>query len=125
MLLNYFIRDSRMQQIMRQNRITWKELSKNFKFTYPDYYPAVCDMFIDDAKIYIKTWCRDRQGKSEYLIMDLKGNMIQRCFIPSLIPFKIRKIGSGKRQTIHRGVIYYLTENDEGDWLLNVRKIQM
>jgi len=125
MLLDYFIQDSRMQQIMKQNRITWKELSKNFKFTYPDYYPAVCDMFIDSGKIYIKTWCRDRQGKSEFLIMDLKGHLIKRCFIPPLIPFKTRSIGSGKLETIHRGMIYYLTENDDGNWVLNSRKIEM
>ncbi len=125
MLLNYFIQDSRIQQIMRQNRIGWKELSKNFKFSYPDYYPSVCDMFIDDAKIYIKTWLRDQNGESEYLIMDLKGNLIKRCFIPPLIPFKIRSIGSGKLETIQKGQIYYLTENDEGNWFFNMWKIKM
>jgi len=125
MLLNYLIQDSLMQQIMRQNRIDWKELSKNFKFTYSDHYPAVCDMSIDDEKLYIKTWRRDRQGKSEYLIMDLKGNLIKQCFIPPLIPFKIRSIGTGKLETIHKGMIYYLTENEDGDWVLNTHKIKM
>jgi len=124
-LLNYLIQDSRMQQIMQQNRITWKELSKNFRFTYPDEYPAVCDMSVDSGKIYIKTWNRDRQGKSEYLIMDLQGNLIKRCFIPALIPFKTRSIGSGKVETIHKGTIYYLTENEDGDWVLNSRKIDI
>ena len=44
---------------------------------------------------------------------------------PPLIPFKIRSIGTGKLEAIHNGMIYYLTENEDGDWVLNTRKIEV
>lgn len=124
-LLNYLIQDSRMQQIMKINRITWETLSRDFRFQYPEYYPAIRDMFIDSGRIFVKTWHRDQQGRDQHFILDLKGNMIKEIFLSPVIPFTVRSIGSGKLETIHRDKMYYLTENEEGEWSLRIKEIMI
>jgi len=61
----------------------WESLNRLFDYIFPEFYPAVQDFFIDDDKIYIKTYKTSQEG-TEFIIMDLKGNLKGNAFLPDI-----------------------------------------
>jgi hypothetical protein len=62
----------------------------------------------------------------EYVVMDLKGNIIKRIYLPRVdnVPFMSKIIGA-KLHTIYNDKFYYLLENeDEKKWELYVEEIK-
>jgi hypothetical protein len=60
-------------------RIRWDRLKSWFRF--PDQLPVVQYFTVKDDQIYILSH-HGEQGKSEFLILDLKGNLKRRVMVP-------------------------------------------
>jgi len=122
-MLQNFRNDPRIRQVTKANNTTWEAISQNFRFRYPDEYPPVNHMYLDGGRIYIRTNYRE-EGRFEYLILDLQGRLLRRTFVdPTIPPQLMSQLMGIQRETIYRGKIYYLTENKDGDWELNVLPI--
>ncbi|MCP5108241.1 MAG: hypothetical protein GY950_32950 [bacterium] len=110
----------------------WKRLyDMHFKneIFFPDYFPAIQLFLVQDEKIYVLTYKKEA-GKSEFVILDLKGKLLKKIFLPldtgdewfqySLFKNVSRKI-SNPTFTIKDGVLYQLIENpDTEEWELHI-----
>jgi len=125
---NYLIKDLEMdpqiQVQIKQLGVKWNEFSRNFKFEFPEYYPAVKTMDIDNNKIYIKTF-RNKDKKEEMIVMDLKGKILLRTFMEPTVKEWVMALMLGVRlETIHNDKVYYIQENEDEEWELFVQKIK-
>jgi hypothetical protein len=61
----------------------WKRAWPRIKswVQFPDYYPIVRLFDIADHRIYIQTF-KEEKNKSEFLILDLKGKLLKKTFVP-------------------------------------------
>jgi hypothetical protein len=105
----------------------WDEFKKWTALIYPDYLPPIRDIFIDNHKIYVQTFKR-QDNKQEYIIMDLKGNMIKKVYLPVVQPstFASEMVGLGlKFCAIDKDRFVYLVENqEEEEWNVHVVDIK-
>jgi hypothetical protein len=105
----------------------WDEFKKWATLIYPDYLPPMRDIFIDNNKIYIQTFKR-QDNKQEYIIMDLKGNMIKKVYLPVVQSptFASEMVGLGLNFfAIDKGRFVYLVENqEEEEWDVHVVDIK-
>lgn len=116
--------DPHIQRQLKLFGSTWKELSKNFKFLFPDHFPPIRTMDIDNNRIYVKTF-KKIGNKEEYIIMDLKGKVLKKTVVPQTVKPWIMSLMMGIRlETIHNGKIYYIQENEEEEWELFVQEIK-
>lgn len=94
------------------------ELQKD-RIAYPDYFPEISGMYIDQDLIYVLTW--KRQGdKIECFIFDLKGNLKKQLFVPyvfedPMFPYPVQ---------IKGGKLYRVIENEDGQWELYITPIE-
>jgi len=97
----------------------WEAFNKWATLIYPDYLPPLRDIFIDNHKIYIQTF-KQQDNNQEYLILDLKGNMLKKVYLPVVQPstFASEMVGLGlKFYAIDKGRFVYLVENqEEEEW---------
>jgi hypothetical protein len=108
-----------------QRRGGWEALKKVLNINFPDFFPAVQELEITGKKIYIRTF-KLKENKSQYVVMDLKGNIIKRVYLPRVdnVPFMSKIIGA-KLHTFYNDKLYYLMENeDEEKWELYVEEIK-
>lgn len=90
------------------------------RLAFPDYYPEILNIYIDDNKLYVLTW--KRQGDSfEFYIFDIKGKLLKRQFIPfafqnAILPYPF---------AIHGGKLYQVVENEDEEWELHISKIEL
>ena len=105
----------------------WETFKKKNKFLYPESFPAIRDFVISDNRIYVQTY-KKQNNEEEYVIMDLKGNILKRVFLPNVQKpgFVERMMGIGiKYYSIQSEKLYYLFENkDAEDWELHVTDIK-
>jgi hypothetical protein len=102
---------------------------ENFKrnmgeFIYPDYFPPIQNLDVSGGKIYARTF-KTEKGKEECIVMDLKGNILGRKYLPVVdrAPFVAYMVGI-RYYTIHNNKYYYLKENEEAEvWELHVEKL--
>lgn len=99
-------------------REIWK--SKNpSSFVFYEYAPPIKDFFLDSNKIYVTTY-KEKDNNHEIIILDLKGNILDRIFVPlpSMRPHKNSEIFDP--YFVHRDVLYELVENQETEtWELH------
>ena len=113
--------------IKRQIKLAggWDELKKRFMMKFMDTYPPIQSMEISGKKIYVQTF-NVKEGKSEYIVMDLKGKIIKKVYLPRFenTPLLSKLLGA-RLQTIYNDKLYYLMENeDEEEWELHVQEIR-
>ncbi|MCP5106740.1 MAG: hypothetical protein GY950_25370 [bacterium] len=86
------------------------------RISFKDQYPAIQDMEVTDDMIYVLTY-KQREGKTECIVMDLKGNEKKRLYVdvPEIVGMDFyAKYGFYKKH------YYTLVENaDEETWELN------
>ena len=101
-----------------------KDVKKIFIFEFPDYFPAIQNFEISDNKIYVQT-SKIRDNKDEYIIMDLKGNILNKTFLTRYKkPSILSRLFGAKLSVIKNEKIYYLKENEEKEeWELHVEEI--
>jgi len=116
--------DPQIQRQLTQFGFKWNEFSKNFHFDFPAHFPPINTMDIDNNKIYVTTF-RTKDNKDEYIIMDLKGKVLKKTFVPRTAKQWVMAVMMGVRlETIHNNKIYYIQENEDEDWELLVQEIK-
>jgi hypothetical protein len=83
---------------------------------FPDYFPAVRDMVINNEKLYVRTYKKSGE-KTEFFILDSKGKLLEKVFIP----IYERNRRNYYSYSICNGKVYQLIENeDTEEWELHV-----
>lgn len=91
----------------------WNYMKQNMFF--PEYFPGLKDMRINNDKIYIQTY-KLTDNKFEWIITDLKGKVQKKILLPQNIESAI----AYSPIAISNGKYYYLTEDlDEETWELH------
>lgn len=103
----------------------WAAAKKIFTFNYPDKFPAIQDIAVSNNKIYIRT-SLIQDNKNEYFIMDLKGKILEKLYMPRLKKpdFKARLLGV-KLNTIYNDRLYFIQENNSEEWELHMIEMNM
>lgn len=123
-IINRFKEDPNIKSASQQVG-GWEETQKLFTMNFPPIYPAIQELVITGKKIYIQTF-KLKENKSEYVVMDLKGNIINRVYLPRFenTPMMSKILGA-KLHTIYNDKLYYLMENeDEEEWELHMEEIK-
>jgi len=90
----------------------YKRVKGRVKFTCRKYFPAFKNFSIDHGKIYVFTY-QKKDEKQEVIIMDLKGSILKKTFLPDEVFY-----------SIDNDRFYYLKENEEEEeWELFVESI--
>jgi hypothetical protein len=96
---------------IRLNEPEWiyKQVTQS---SFPEYYPLLHRFQVSDGKIYATTY-KIQDGQHEMLILDLKGNILKRMFLPlpSIRPF--RRILRSDLFAVDRGKLFELVKNSE------------
>ncbi|UCH92993.1 MAG: hypothetical protein JSV88_22250 [Candidatus Aminicenantes bacterium] len=91
----------------------FNQVKDRFKFTWRKYFPAFGNFSINNGKIYVFTYKKkDKDKKREVIVMDLKGSILKKTFLPD-----------GVISSINNDRFYYLKENEEEEWELFVESI--
>ena len=76
---------------------------------FPDYFPAVLQMRVDDGKIYVLTYKEKGDGTCEFVVFDTNGKFVKQVYVPfeksdpvHVMPF-----------TVSQGKLYQLVDNEE------------
>jgi hypothetical protein len=105
----------------------WENIKRIIKFHFPDTFPAVRDVLVTGKKIYVRTFNK-KDGKDEFVVMDLKGNILKKMYqqIGSESQIMVSMLGLGpKFYSIENNKFYYLTEDEgEEEWELHVTNIK-
>ncbi len=88
------------------------------RLRFPAYFPPIRNFFVADQRIYILTF-KEIEGKSELLILDMKGQLLKKVFVPlakidSMSPAVIN------RYTINNHKLYRLIRNKERQYQLHI-----
>ena len=86
------------------------------RVSYKKQYPPIRDMDVTDDRIYVLTY-KTRGEKSEFIILDLKGNEQKRVFLPCP-----ENVGMDyySKYDIHNKNFYTLVENEDDEvWELH------
>jgi hypothetical protein len=118
---------NRIKQEKAIRTVGWDNLKNLIKIIHDDYLPPIQDMTVTDERIYVKTY--QKQGdKDEFIIMDLKGNILKKVYLPAVKEpgFGNEVLGrSAKFYKIYKNKFYYLHENEEEEeWEVHVEPIQ-
>jgi hypothetical protein len=105
----------------------WENLKNILKIIHDDYFPPIRDLAVTDEQIYVKTY--QKQGdKDEFIIMDLKGNILKKAYLPAVKEPGVfnEVIGRfAKFYKIYKNKFYYLHENEEEEeWEVHVEPIK-
>jgi hypothetical protein len=88
------------------------------RLRFPAYFPPIRIFFVADERIYVLTF-KEIEGKSELLILDMKGQLLKKVLVPlakidSLRPAVIN------RYTIKNHRLYRLVRNKESQYELHI-----
>lgn len=102
----------------------WKEMKKFIKMTFQKYFPPIKGIEASGNRLYVRTY-NVKDGKDEYIVMDLRGNVKKKVYISSTFEPSINSlIAGGRLSSIENGKLYYLLENeDEEEWELHVEEL--
>ena len=122
------LKEDNMVMMMIQGSGGWENFKKSMNFIYPETFPQIQDIIVDNNKIYVSTF--EKKGEKEkYIIMDLNGKMIKTIYlpIPQQTSFTSQTIGRGNRlYGISNSKFYYLIENEDNEeWELHMTKINL
>ena len=90
-----------------ETRDYYHQIKPRMKF--PDYFPPIRMYHVTDNKIYVMTY-KEKDGKNEFVILDMEGKLLNRMFIP-ISPFEETTVIIF--YTIKNGKLYLLKDNEE------------
>jgi hypothetical protein len=77
-----------------------------------EYFPKIRSFRVDEKRIYVTTY-KEKDDKHELIILDLKGNILTKLFLP----FKSQVIDKSFNEfdpwTVHKGMLYEIVTNEE------------
>ncbi len=102
----------------------WNEMKKFIKMTFSAYFPPIKGIEASGNRLYVRTY-NVKDGKDEYIVMDLKGNVKKKVYISnSFEPSINSQIAGGRLSSIENGKLYFLLENeDDEEWELHVESL--
>jgi hypothetical protein len=114
--------------IKEQGRAAAVTEAKKANLIYPDDYPPIQYMMVDNQKLYVKTYNK-KNNKEEYLVMDLDGKGLKSFYLPEVrdVDFLVQMQGDKKYYTIHNNKFYYLKLTDVDDeevWEVHMEPIR-
>jgi hypothetical protein len=59
----------------------WQQVKKKMDFPVPEFFPPIREITADGRRIYIQTF-HQMEGKAEFIILDLSGQILARPFLP-------------------------------------------
>jgi hypothetical protein len=99
-------------------KVRWPRLKSWFVFT--EYFPIVRNFQLADDKIYITTFL-EKNEKSQFIILDLKGKVLKKTFLP----LKKESYFVTYPYFIKNNKLYQVLFNDEvEEWELHVEAIK-
>ena len=92
-----------------QGMSAFNELIKQSNFIYPETFPAIEHLTVDDEHVYVKT-SKALKGKNEFIVFDKEGNERQVVRLPTTpqVPFLVRLQGDKKFFSMVDGQYVYL-----------------
>lgn len=91
---------------------------KPIRFT--SHFPAIQNLVVTGNKIYVVTYKGDDEKNDECLVMDLKGKILKRVFLPMKMSTAIQPYP----YNIHEGSLYQVVDNEEEEeWELHITRI--
>jgi hypothetical protein len=102
----------------------WEEIKKIMKLEFPEHFPAIQNLDISDGKLLVQTY-RKKQGKEEYVIMDLSGKVEKKVYIPQKVKVSLMpRLMGVKLYAIHGQNLYFIQENEDDEiWELHKENI--
>lgn len=101
----------------------WNTFKNYVNMKFFDYYPAIQNIDVCNDLIFVQTF-KVKDGKEEYVIMDLQGKIIKKVFLPRFENTSVmQKLMGSKLFAIADNNLYYIAENDDEDWELHCLKI--
>ncbi len=89
--------------------------------TFPEYCPSIADMVVTGNRIYVLTFIEDEAENGECLIMDLKGKLLKRLFLPLKKSTPLLQYP----YFIREGSIYQIVENEEEEqWEMHITELK-
>jgi len=87
-------------------------------FLFSPHLPAFKNFQVSDNKIYVITY-NEKDGLRELIILDLKGKILDRVFLP-LKSIKMHRAGGEDTFTVHNEIFYELLDNEKTEtWELH------
>jgi hypothetical protein len=86
---------------------------KNFLFS--KYLAPFKSFRVSDKKIFVVTF-KEKDGMRELIVLDLKGKILDRLFLP-LKSVKMHRAGGEDTYTVYKGVLYELVDNEKTEML--------
>jgi len=99
----------------------WKGWKKMIRLEWPDYFAPIKGIEVSGDKLYVRT-PRVKEDKEEYLVMDLKGKLLKKVYLPRNLEVSIiAQLSGGKLFTVNNDKLYYILENEDDEvWELFV-----
>lgn len=107
--------DAWFKRIKRRRGMNFYYYAKK-KVRWPEFFPAIRDLIVDNGHVYVVTWRRKEQ-KSEFFIFDLEGKLEKKTWLPlqdyddgvALFPYSLKN-----------NYLYQLIDNEEEEvWELH------
>ncbi len=98
------------------NGAEWRGAIERFGVEYPKFFPDIKEFQVLDGKIYVQTY-KIEEGKTEYIILDFKGKILQTTFLPV---FEEGSLVDKNVYTFYKDIYYYLKFNENKEiWELH------
>ncbi|MCP5049423.1 MAG: 6-bladed beta-propeller [bacterium] len=82
-------------------------------FTFYKNFPAMKSLRVDEGKIYITTFNVNKDGLKELIVLNLKGEILGRTFLPFKSTRFYYATNAFESFTFHKGTLYELVNDDE------------
>lgn len=114
-----FYQEMLVNQLKEQpggNGAEWRGAIERFGVEYPKFFPDIKEFQVLDGKIYVQTY-KIEEGKTEYIILDFKGKILQTTFLPV---FEEGSLIDKNVYTFYKDIYYYLKFNENKEiWELH------
>jgi hypothetical protein len=107
--------DAWFKRIKRRRGMNFYDYAKK-KVRWPEFFPAIRDLIVDNGHVYVITW-RKKKQEHEFFIFDLEGKLVKKTFLPlqdyddgvALFPYSLKN-----------NYLYQLIDNEEEEvWELH------
>ncbi len=126
-LIAYFKKDDFIKMMITREG-GWDIFKKKMNFIYPKIFPSIQDISVIDDKIYILTFISSKNSiKEKFIIMDLKGHILKKVFLP--VPIKAgylsKMMGKDNKFYGFSNKTYYYLEEEEETEAFTLKKIEL
>jgi hypothetical protein len=105
-------------------QIGWEEFKRFSKLIFPDMFPPIQNIVVDQDRILVQTF-KTRGSDESWMVLDLEGHFIREVYLPRVerTSFMAHLMGV-TRFAIHGGFFYHLNEEEETEtWEIRVLPI--